>query len=534
MKIRKFIASLMITLLPLLSFSQTLFQKYIQGQDNWSYGYNDNDEVLLIGDDGFFVNFTKLDDDATILWSKKFTTFDDIVHAIVIPSTNKRLYHLSGDSANIYLSATNNFNYLGAKLYPYDTSIFNPYNSSLICGKRFANGNIALVGKTEIPTGGGMGSDLAPMVALTDSIGNLLWSRQYRINGHSLSPFKIVENNNGYLLAGAFFTYSGGLQTITSLATLLIDKQTGAPIGDVHEAHFDGEINMFNISDDGKYIVGNSFDVFATGHTFGMVAKIRDDGSFQFITNINTNAFGNPSMILRTVTVMNGTSITVAGSMQNYFFACKADSALNNIHWGMMYSDTSASGDLLNQGEAYLSKTTTDNNLLYWGAFTYASGMGYAIKANAANGMSACNNIPLKLSFNTIPYLFSTYTMTSTPNVLGAGQSITLTNPTPEPSSGAVSTMCSATIGVEEMHPETSITLFPNPAHQQVELYIPKALLTEDTKFILVNSLGQSVNQFFIHNETTKLELNEMVSGIYFYYCQNKDSILKKGKLIIE
>ncbi len=534
MKIRRHLAILTMILLPIVSFSQTVFQKYIQGSDNWSYGYTDNNEVLLIGDDGFFVNFTKLDDAANILWSKKYTTFEAIVHAIPIPYTNKKLFHFSADTAKIYLSASDDFLYLWNKSYRYDTNIFVPSNSGLSFGKRFSDGNIAMVGSTDIPTGGGFSYDCAPMIALVDSVGNLLWSKQYHITNYSFIPQHIVKNSSGYLLVGKYFTFNGGLQSSPSIATLLVDKQTGASIGQVHEAIFDGEMGINNVSDDGGYIIGSVLDVFGGGNTFGMVAKINADGSFQSIKTITSAAFTNPAMLLKTITRINASAIAIGGSLSGHYFAIKADTSFATFHWGMMYSDTSASGDILNSGEAVLSKTTSDNNLLFWGTFTYGSGMGYAIKVNGVDGMSACNNIPVTLSLHNLTFNFNAYSANTLSNVLSPPQTITIQNSVPEASSGSVSTMCSATIGINELANEQNISIFPNPAHQKITVTIPRNSFSGDTEFVLFNSYGQKVNRSIINSEMTTIELGTMVSGIYFYQIQNANDILKKGKLIIE
>ena len=78
------------------------------------------------------------------------------------------------------------------------------------------------------------------------------------------------------------------------------------------------------------------------------------------------------------------------------------------------------------------------------------------------------------------------------------------------------------------------MSLYPNPANENLTIEIEASEFTQDMQLILINSLGATVKSFLLDAPTTRLDLKDLSSGIYFYSIKNQKNASKSGKFIVE
>ncbi len=86
--------------------------------------------------------------------------------------------------------------------------------------------------------------------------------------------------------------------------------------------------------------------------------------------------------------------------------------------------------------------------------------------------------------------------------------------------------------GIIEFNKEALISIFPNPTNGLVFLNLKNDIT--NAQFILYNSVGQVVTSYEITNSTTKLNLETITKGIYFFSVIDKTSKVYNGKIIIQ
>lgn len=461
--------------------SQTLFHKFINDPYTyWVAAYSDNDEVTHISYDGFFTTFLKTNANADTLWSLRYGGYAQLPYSLFVPATNDTNYHIFGDSSKIYLSKTHLLSYLWTKSFRYDTLLFHPNLSELCFGTHLTDGKTAMVGKVVIPTGGGFGMDIAPVVTLTDIAGNIIWSRHYYAAGWCFHPQFIADNGNTLVLLGIICSVIAGQPNSTdALASMAIDRTTGNVIDNVHVYRVDVDIALNGISASGRYAVGYYFEPWGTvpgGRT--LIARISENGAISWMKTINT--VSHPAGAVNCITEVNSGRLLVGGSamsLNNFggtndgqFFAATTDSLCDSVFWYTLFSDTAYSGELLSTGAAMLCKKLQDNNFLLWGTYTNSHGIGYAIRVNAANGLSACQSISLNATTMPVNTSDTTYTVVTQSGVFSDPQTENLADDIPEPPLGTlkISVLCQQNTPVEEHSFNARQTLYPNPADEKV------------------------------------------------------------------
>ena len=87
------------------------------------------------------------------------------------------------------------------------------------------------------------------------------------------------------------------------------------------------------------------------------------------------------------------------------------------------------------------------------------------------------------------------------------------------------------TSSVEDIVIENVVTLYPNPAQNQITLSFAKTL-EEDANFMLINQLGQMIFQRILSKNQTIHSINwkDFPKGIYFYKIENSGI---EGKIMI-
>lgn len=88
---------------------------------------------------------------------------------------------------------------------------------------------------------------------------------------------------------------------------------------------------------------------------------------------------------------------------------------------------------------------------------------------------------------------------------------------------------CSSVLGVHEVEKVNSITIFPNPSSQYISIASP--LMKINTAEIF-NSEGRLVKKAEIKNETYKIDVRDLASGVYFVRTYNNYDFVKSMKFI--
>jgi hypothetical protein len=433
-----------------------LFHKKISDpfERPWDMAYSVADGTLLTSYDGFFTTYLKVDDNAEIVWTHRFDVDASVAlnNSIPIPGEGDTLIHIGADESKIYLWQTDSFVFDWGKSYDYDTDLFPPTLSYLLFGTRFTDGKIAIVGATEIPTYGGFALDGAPMVTLTDDGGGLVWSKQYYIEGWYFIPKFLMEREDAFVLVGEAYTMTPTLTSTTKAGLVIVDKTTGNAVGDAQFYGVDGDLVPTGISSGGNYLSGYAFLPWDDSFLQGFVMKLSDSGAPLAQA---TKAFISDSFPFRIINcveqigenelVLGGTAMMeneMGGTAPGQFFTMKTDADLSNVAWSTVYSDKAESGEYLDVGDAYLCRTTPDDRLLFWGAFTQVNGIGYAIKASTEDGRSACLNEPIETSIQDLDVLYESSAITVSSGVLGNAQDHTVPDDTPDDWALDITTVC--------------------------------------------------------------------------------------------
>ncbi|NML72397.1 T9SS type A sorting domain-containing protein [Chryseobacterium sp. RP-3-3] len=86
-----------------------------------------------------------------------------------------------------------------------------------------------------------------------------------------------------------------------------------------------------------------------------------------------------------------------------------------------------------------------------------------------------------------------------------------------------------AFLAVNEVEKANSINLFPNPTTQYISIASPLARINEVEIF---NSEGRLVKKAVIKNETDKIDVNDLASGVYYVRTYNDKDFVKSMKFI--
>jgi hypothetical protein len=86
--------------------------------------------------------------------------------------------------------------------------------------------------------------------------------------------------------------------------------------------------------------------------------------------------------------------------------------------------------------------------------------------------------------------------------------------------------------GMEENESAAHLSLFPNPATDQVQIHW-NGSLTNDTRFILLDARGRKVLEEILNSEFQTIRFNGLQNGIYHYSLQEGAIQKDAGKLYI-
>ena len=94
-------------------------------------------------------------------------------------------------------------------------------------------------------------------------------------------------------------------------------------------------------------------------------------------------------------------------------------------------------------------------------------------------------------------------------------------------------------VGIDESTPDNTISIYPNPATNQITVQFDASTLISatsakhDTQIDITNELGQSVkkigsNQFIFYKNEIKIDVADLPTGVYFIQIQNQGNTLNK------
>jgi len=79
--------------------------------------------------------------------------------------------------------------------------------------------------------------------------------------------------------------------------------------------------------------------------------------------------------------------------------------------------------------------------------------------------------------------------------------------------------------GIQNSENQNSVLLYPNPAHQFVEIHF-KQEIPEKSKVRFLNLYGQIVMETEITEQLNLIHIDHLSSGIYILQIENKNTIL--------
>jgi uncharacterized delta-60 repeat protein len=136
----------------------------------------------------------------------------------------------------------------------------------------------------------------------------------------NFANYVLIQNDGKILVGGEFGSYNG--TTSYGLIRLNIDGSIDATLN-VGTGFFDnlslaGGVNTLAIQNDGKIIVGGSFNLY-NGSTYNGIIRLNTNGSVDSTFNIGTGfAPINNSNLVNTIVVQTGGKILVGGNFSSY------------------------------------------------------------------------------------------------------------------------------------------------------------------------------------------------------------------------
>lgn len=498
---------------------------------------------MLVGADPLLgSDYVQFDNNGDTLWTRRFN-----MAAQVALNNSWPLLHASGktsflqqytDSVRIWTTA-GRLEFESGRSFGVNTSKFIPSNSSWNIFKALPSGNIVLAGGTTVVTGGGTSEDRMVTVNLLDSACNLLWSRQYHIEGVMYTPSLVTEREDRIFVLGESYTF-GPPNSTRSSGVLVLKKSDGTLLYNTMEAmRLDGDLEFTAVSSEGNYVVGWNFSV-SDPPVYGVLAKLSDSGSppFDWVRRIQVNDY--PYTELHTVeydTISNRIYVgggagelddSLGGWSDTRYFLGASDSAAGPLLWAAVYADTNANGELQQNGVALLSRIT-DNNVLSCGEFTGSLGPGYIVNADKQTGHSGCMHNPVNASWvNTNPVVVY-YNITADSNILYNPRPFSLAADIETPAIvGQPLLICQDNnMGIENATADVSWSIYPNPVGDGFYLS-SEDQINSTVSVTIVNMEGRQVYANSEYFPGTWIVASGWSAGIYLVVCRDGDAFIRK------
>lgn len=81
---------------------------------------------------------------------------------------------------------------------------------------------------------------------------------------------------------------------------------------------------------------------------------------------------------------------------------------------------------------------------------------------------------------------------------------------------------------------EINFSVYPNPANQMLTIEISDDYILNHLKLSFFNMLGEKVKEVPINASLSRIQVDELKSGLYLYQLENEQGVLKTVKMIIE
>ncbi len=261
----------------------------------------------------------KYDNLGNVLWTRQFGTLsNDFVHGIVVDSSKDVLVAgttqgpLAGSSAGFYDAFVRKYDNLGNVLWTrqFGTNTYDSVEAVTVD----KDDNVLVAGQTSGSIAGSNAGAMDAFLRKYDSLGNILWTKQFGTSDPDRAYTVVVDSSNNILVAGATAGilaeskvggYDAFVRKYDSLGNVLWTKQFGTSLNDTVEGVVvDNSNNVLVVGQVLGSLIGNSL-----GSYDAFVRKYDGLGNILW-----TKQFGTKdSDTAKAVAVNNGNEVIVAG-----------------------------------------------------------------------------------------------------------------------------------------------------------------------------------------------------------------------------
>jgi len=341
----------------------------------------------------------------------------------------------------------------------------------------------------------------------TDLAGDTMWVKKYGGNGITAETADVVQQteDGGYIFCGGTGSFgAGGLDAYLVKTDSIGDTLWTKAYGSVDDE------NAFyvQLTDDGGYIfTGYARDSLSNTDIY--LVKTNGTGDTLWTKTYSGNGLEEGKYVQQT----SDGGYAVFGHMGGSPCLLKVDS-VGNIVWKTLYYS--------NFGDGYSAQQTNDSGYVLTGN-TYEPVTGnykyYIIKTNS-EGKSGCNEY-----WSTVGFLSPTATQVSNTLTVVSSASINLSITVSEIGhGGTVDVLCMST-GINDHEPaQKGITLFPNPAMDELTIALSPTYRTSSgkTSLIICNLSGEKIIEKEIISAETKIDLTTFNAGVYVVMVRNE------------
>lgn len=511
------------------SFSQVQ-NLYYGLSDEWFYTINttSDNNLLMVGSTSSFgagntdILVVKTNKDGDTLWTKIYggasadlgfnsTQMTDGGYLICAFSTSWN----GGGNSDAYLIRTNSN---GDTLW---TNSFggaddDGFNSAIELAQ---GGNIIACGFTE--SYGAGGNDI--YIVKTNASGNMLWNKSIGAFSDDNMYSMLLTSDGKLLITGSTLSAGAGINDafatmIDTNGNVLWAKTFGST--DVDEAYSTVE------TPGGNFLISGS-TAFGAGNYDAWLLKIDNAGTLLWNKtyggaagledgNVIINAPGGNYL------VVGRTGSFGTGNDDHFLFNVDSD---GNLRWAK------AIGGVLHDPGYGVTYLPIDNSIFLCGStMSFGPGIGFYHNATLikvdTTGSGTCHTATANVLVSSPAAV--------TGNILFQQDTGTTVRPTFTQSISGLSILdaCGPT-GEEKIMIEYSVSVFPNPFHDETRILISDAD-AQEAEFLLYDFLIREVKRITLDKPSTKIQRGNLRSGIYFYEVRSGNRIIGKGKLVIQ
>ncbi len=370
------------------------------------------------------------------------------------------------------------------------------------------------------------GSNMYPDVYLikTDANGNILWSQLFGGTGNDGAASVQQTSDKGYILVGSTNSFGVGKSDVYLLRTdstglLQWSKTFGG-------SENDNGSSVQQTKDGGFIVVGSSYSFSFMGFSPD-VYMVKTDGSGNMLWSkaygsFNDYDFGNYVEQTKDKGFIVAAYTQAFGAGVNDAYLLKTDS-LGILVWSKTYGSTG-------QDASYAVQQTNDKGYILTG-FTTSFGVlstdCYLIKTDSL-GNSNC------FELNAPTANFTATTQVTNPATIMSSIG-NVGSPIPTLSRGAtVKTVCTITEIKEAFSSnQNEINIYPNPFHDKIILQTNAEFF--NATLIICDIIGREIKTVKnIYGNKVSIEIESLMTGIYFYKILQDEKHVSSGKIIAD